>query len=298
MGLGTVMGKNPDGTTHSLAHLQTTTTSNSSARPLLDVHRRAARLASSLSLGAGIVEKTMHLYKAALESGAFKSRKSELLVVTCMYCACKMEGGNSIRSLKEMCLISKAGTGVELKAKHIAKCFNQLKNLQIVKKHRAANFEAMKQDASAHATQQAASNASASAASLSPSAAAMTPSLNPTIVAQLERYAALLTLPLALTTTAIQILQTVHEKGLLEGKLPQTVAGAVIFLVTQLSSLLPPTPNCPPSLRSLESISNVTHTAASTLSTAYQALWQSRAQIVPPSFLPIETVISLPLQIR
>jgi len=106
----------------------------------------------------------------------------------------------------------------------------------------------------------------------------------PQSVVFMDRFCSQLGIPRGPTNHATEIVKRVASRGLLEGKQPQTIAGAAIFMVCQLA---------PAYRKTLQEIADVSGMAVGTLRQAYQTLHSYRRDLVPEDCAQPATVEAL-----
>jgi len=193
-------------------------------RSLLEAFRKVSTIAGRLSFDANVVNRTNEFYKKAVESKEWgKNRKSEALLVACLYIACKREDVSC--GLKELCAVS----GVQ--KRDLSRAYSRLKKLGL--------FSLGKKKTS-------------------------------DVVKMIEQYCTRLGLPYAITKAAEQIADNVSKSSRLDGKHPQSVAGAVILLASQFAPAH--------AITSFGVLADVTQKSETTLRQAYNQIYQFRKE--------------------
>jgi len=100
----------------------------------------------------------------------------------------------------------------------------------------------------------------------------------------MDRFCSSLQIPRTAANAATEIVKRVAKRGLLEGKQPQTIAGAAIFMICQLA---------PAYKKDFEEIGSVAGMAPGTIRQAYQTLHVHRMELVPEGFVPTAVVDAL-----
>ena len=284
MGLSTVMGAAAGDGSNSLARLQSKSTTLLNQKALLDAFRRVSRLAASLSLPQGIVDRSNELYAKVMEAQLFKAQKGDAVLIACIFFACRQEGVP--RQMKEICQVAAQGDSKEDVVRAVKKAYKKMKAAKIGARQGARDLAAsggvgaVGGEGAAESKSGFASSAGASASSL------------------VERYCSTLRLPLQLENAVRAVIDNAERACVLDGKAPATIAGAAIFLVSQLAD---PAGAVGPSgkpldyKRTWEQIALVSLTAAVTLKKAYRALYAERNAIVPTSLAPPIRIAQLPL---
>ena len=282
MGLSTVMGASADGN-NALARLQSRSTTLLNTKALLDAFHRLSRIAAPLSLPQGVVERSCELYSKAMEAGLFKSQKGDSALFACIQLACKQE--NVPRTMKE--IMPPAPRGEEERQRELTravkKAFKKMKAHRIgLAKAASAAPSSASGDADAGHSSSGSGGPSSGGSLLSGSGFAS--SAGATASSLVERFCSTLRLPLQLEKAVRAVIDEAERRGVLDGKTPATIAGAAIFLVTQLADPAGAvrSTGAPISYtRTWEQVALVTLTAASTLKKAYRSLYAERANIVP-----------------
>jgi len=101
----------------------------------------------------------------------------------------------------------------------------------------------------------------------------------------MERFCSLLKLPPSVVQAAAHIASRINQTGIGEGKTPATLAGAAIYLATQLAE---------DSARTYQEIGTVTHMAGGTIRQAYMDVFASRHALVPDDYASKERIDALP----
>ena len=283
MGLSTVMGAAGDGN-NALARLQSKSTTLLNQKALLDAFRRVSRLAAALSLPQGIIDRTNELYAKVMEAQLFKSQKGDAVLIACLFFACKQEGVP--RQMKEICQMAAAGDSKEDIVRAVRKAYKKMRTSKIASRQ-GSRDAARSGVGGAGGGEGAGDTKSGFASSAGASAASL-----------VERYCSTLRLPLQLENAVRAVIDNAERACVLDGKAPATIAGAAIFLVSQLADpagAVGPTGKPLDYKRTWEQIALVTLTAAVTLKKAYRALYAERNTIVPTTLAPPLRIAQLPL---
>jgi transcription initiation factor TFIIB len=255
LGLSTMIGtnsKNPGDDW--LNKSQSRDSLESHHRTLLDAFMKISQMGGRLTLPRAVITKAQELYKRIVDSKELKNRKGEALQAVCLYMAWKLQGVP--RTIKELC----SATGV--RKRDVSRLYSKIKKLKLYKKTGAGATTGGKKT-------------KASKVETIPQSAVF-----------MDRFCSQLAIPRGPTNHATEIAKRVASMGLLEGKQPQTIAGAAIFMVCQLASAYKKT---------FQEIGDVTGMAPGTLRQAYHILWDSREALVPEGFVPKEVVTALQL---
>jgi len=185
-----------------LAKSQSRDSLESHHRTLLDAFMKISQMGGRLTLPRSVVTKAQEFYKRIVDSKELKNRKGEALQAVCLYMAWKLQGVP--RTIKELC----SATGI--RKRDVSRLFSKIKKLKLYKKTgtgptgkkiKTTKVETLPQSA-----------------------------------VFMDRFCSQLSIPRGPTNHATEIAKRVASMGLLEGKQPQTVAGAAIFMVCQLAS--------------------------------------------------------------
>ncbi len=274
-GLSTMMGKDADGNLSSLSRIHNQVSQSAgdkdgqksavNSKTLMDGFRKTSRFASILSLPQRLVDRANDLYRRLMESGEFPNRKQDVAIGTCLFIACKLD--NLPRTMKEICA---AG---DLKQKDLGRCFTKIKKLRLIKKSKsgAATGSGTSQAAAANGHPSGSSAITTSQAAQDASVASVNDAPN-----LVERFCNVLRLPLDVTRQCVQVVQAANQLNIGEGRLPATLAGAAIYLVTSLSSA--------GNERTLTQISAVTHMAPNTIKNTFALLIKDKVNVLPAGF--------------
>jgi len=240
--LGTIIGADPNDP--NMPRYNRGMLQSSEDRSLLHAFGAISRLAARLSMPKVIVDRAKELYKKVVETDEFKVRKTEVVVTTCVYVACRQNGVD--RTIKELCAVA------DVRRREVGRCFSKIKQLKVYKQLNSAVKRQIQMPSSANLV---------------------------------DRFCSHLKLPAPVATAARHICEKISELGVAAGRNPATLAGAAIYLASQLH---------PMEKRSYNDISVVSRMTASTLRLSYKKLWEHRADLVPEPYASKEAIEALP----
>jgi len=244
MGLSTIIGASANFEDNFISKTQSRDALENRHRVLLDSFMKIAQMAGRLNLPRSVVTKAQELYKTFVDCKELKVRKGEALQAVCLYISWKLSGVP--RTIKELC------TATGIRKRDVSRLYSKIKKLKLHKSGKKPKV--------------------AKSQSLPQSAVFM------------DRFCSQLQIPRGPTNYATEIAKRVAQRGLLEGKQPQTIAGAAIFMVCQLA---------PAYKKTFQEIADVSGMAAGTLRQAYHTLHQHRLDLVPEECAPKATVEAL-----
>jgi len=259
MGLSTIIGRNinnPDD--NFLSKSQSKDSLESHHRTLLEAFAKISQMAGRLSLPRSVTLRAQELYKKIVDSKELKNRKADALQAVCLFMSWKLLGVP--RTIKELC------TATGIKKRDVSRLYSKIREL-----NKKFKFYTKKSDAAGGGTKKKKKNKNDS---------------QPQSAMFMDRYCSQLQIPRGPTNHAVEILKRIARMSLLEGKQPQTIAGATIFMVTQLA---------PAYRKTFQEIADVTGMAAATIRQAYHLLHSHRLDLVPEDFVPKTVVETLSL---
>jgi transcription initiation factor TFIIB len=272
-GLSTVIGRESDGAVSILSKYQNAASMNQpNQRLLIDGFKRMAKLGASLALPQPIIDRGNELYKKVVESDAVKHKKSEACIATCLYIATKQQ--NSPRTIKEIC----AAADVPIKA--VTKIFSKMKKLKLYKRTLPSSNN--NNNADNNINNNGNTNGTAGMENKSNDTS------NNASAQFIGRFCSSLKISHQISVLCEAVANRAFQLNISTSSAPATLAGACIYLVTQLPGLQNNT------ARSLVQIGAVTHMAPSTMKQCYAKLFARRFELLPPNTLSNEKINQLP----
>jgi len=246
LGLSTIIGRDAKNLDgdNFIAKTQSRDALENRHRVLLESFMKISQMASRLQLPRSVVTKAQEFYKTFVDCKELKVRKGEALQAVCLYISWKLSGVP--RTIKELC------TATGIRKRDVSRLYSKIKKLKLHKsgkKPRVSKSQSVPQSA-----------------------------------VFMDRFCSQLQIPRGPTNYATEIAKRVATRGLLEGKQPQTIAGAAIFMVCQLA---------PAYKKTFQDIADVSGMAPGTLRQAYHTLHQHRLELVPEECAPKATVEAL-----
>jgi len=194
--LSTIVGNNPNlDGDNFFAKTQNRDALENRHRVLLESFMKIAQMAGRLNLPRSVVTKAQEFYKSFVDCKELKVRKGEALQAVCLYISWRLSGVP--RTIKELC------TATGIRKRDVSRLYSKIKKLKLHKSGKKPKVS-------------------------------KSPSLPPSAVF-MDRFCSQLQIPRGPTNWATEITKRVAQRGLLEGKQPQTIAGAAIFMVCQLA---------------------------------------------------------------
>jgi len=249
LGLSTMIARSTNPDDNWLSKSQSRDSLESQHRTLLDAFMKISQMAGRLSLPRAVVTRAQERYKRIVDSKELKHRKGEALQAVCLYIAWKHAGVP--RTIKELC----SATGV--RKRDVSRLYSKIKKLKLTKKDGGPSTKKDKKNKT---------------------------EILPQSAVFMDRFCSSLQVPRTAANAATEIVKRVARRGLLEGKQPQTIAGAAIYMICQLA---------PAYKKDFEAIGDVTGMASGTLRQAYQTLHTHRLELVPDGFVPTAVVEAL-----
>jgi len=244
LGLSTIIGTSKNDDNNFISKTQSRDALENRHRVLLDSFMKISQMAGRLNLPRSVITKAQEFYKTFVDCKELKVRKGEALQAVCLYISWRLSGVP--RTIKELC------TATGIRKRDVSRLYSKIKKLKLHKSGKKPKVS-------------------------------KSPSL-PQSAVFMDRFCSQLQLPRGPTNYATEIAKRVAARGLLEGKQPQTIAGAAIFIVCQLA---------PAYKKTFQEIADVSGMAPGTLRQAYHTLHQHRLELVPEECAPPATVEAL-----